>query len=204
MPLRPRLTMAKSLVTAAAAALLLSGCISLGGKTPDSLLTLTTAVAPPPANMPRAGTTASALTVLIPNTPQKLRTPRVPVQTGATAIAYVKDAVWVEPPARLFQRLLSETIAARGSRLVLDESQYVTGPGELLSGELTEFGVDADRLEVVVVYQALRLQRDGNGVIQQRFEAREPVSAIEAAVVGAALNRAANKVAGDVAGWVTG
>ena len=190
------------LLTVSAAALLLSGCLSFGGKTPDSLLTLTTAVTPMPAGTPRTGTTASALTVLIPNTPQKLRTPRVPVQTGAIAIAYVKDAVWVEPPARLFQRLLSETIAARGSRLVLDESQYVTGPGELLSGELTEFGVDADRLEVVVVYQALRLQRDGNGVIQQRFEAREPVSAIEPALVGAALNSAANKVAGDVAGWV--
>ncbi len=202
MTLHSRLTLARSLLTASAAALLLSGCLSFGGKTPESLLTLSTAATPPPANMPRAGTTATSLTVLIPNTPQKLRTPRVPVQTGATAIAYVKDAVWVEPPARLFQRLLSETIAARGNRLVLDESQYVTGPGELLSGELTEFGVNADRMEVVVVYQALRLQRDGNGVIQQRFEAREPVSAIEPALVGAALNSAANKVAGDVAAWV--
>jgi cholesterol transport system auxiliary component len=194
----------RSLLIASVAAVLLTGCISFGGKTPDSLLTLTTAVEARPANMPRTGTTATALTVLIPNTPQKLRTPRVPVQTGATAIAYVKDAVWVEPPARLFQRMLSETIAARGSRLVLDESQYVTGPGEMLSGELTEFGVDADHMQVVVVYQALRLQRDGNDVIQQRFEARESVSAIEPALVGAALNSAANKVAGDVATWVAG
>ncbi len=191
-------------LTLTAAALLLSGCLSFGAKVPDSLLTLTTAAAPLPANTPRSGNTASSLTVLIPNTPQKLRTPRVPVQTGATAIAYVKDAMWVEPPARLFQRLLSETIASRGNRLVLDESQYVTGPGELLSGELTEFGVDGDQLQVVVVYQALRLQRDGNGVIQQRFEAREGIAAVEPALVGAALNTAANAVAADVAAWVAG
>lgn len=182
--------------------LALSACVSFGAAPPASLLNLTADRAPTPGDGARSSAVADTLTVLIPTVPQALRTPRVPVQTGATAIAYVKDAVWVEPPARLFQRLLSETIAARGNRLVLDESQYVTGPGELLSGELTEFGVNADRMEVVVVYQALRLQRDGNGVIQQRFEAREPVSAIEPALVGAALNSAANKVAGDVAGWV--
>ena len=190
-----------ALIAMPAFALALGGCLSLGGKVPDSLLTLRSDRAPA-ANATQSGRVEAALTVLVPNTPQKLRTNRIPVQSDATNIAYVQDAQWVEPPARLFQRLLSETIAAGGTRLVLDESQYITGPGELLSGELLEFGVDAPRGEVVIVYQAMRLTGDGASVAQRRFEAREPVSPIEAGPVGAALNRAANRVAADVAAWI--
>ena len=190
-----------ALIALPAFALALGGCLSLGGKVPDSLLTLRSDRAPA-AHATHSGRVEAALTVLVPNTPQKLRTNRIPVQSDATNIAYVQDAQWVEPPARLFQRLLSETIAAGGTRLVLDESQYITGPGELLSGELLEFGVDAPRGEVVIVYQAMRLTGDGASVAQRRFEAREPVSPIEAGPVGAALNRAANRVAADVAAWI--
>jgi cholesterol transport system auxiliary component len=186
---------------ATCAVLLLGGCVSLGGSTPDTLLTLR-AEAAPAANMARTGTPASALTVLVPNVPQKLRTPRIPVQADATNLAYVEDAQWVDAPARLFQRLLSETIAARTDRLVLDESQYVTGPGDVLSGELLEFGVDVPSGQAVVVYQAMRLTGDGRTIAQRRFEAREAVSPVEAGPVGIALNRAANRVAADVAGWV--
>ncbi len=198
----PRTLPAPRLVFATlAAATLLSGCLSFGPKTPDSLLSLRPDAAPA-ANATRSGSAGSALTVLVPTVPQKLRTARVPVQSGGTAIAYVKDAQWVEAPARLFQRLLSETIAARGTRLVLDESQYVAAPGELLSGELLDFGIDADRGEAVVTYQALRLRGNGASITQRRFEAREPVSPVDAATSGAALNRAANRVAADVALWV--
>jgi cholesterol transport system auxiliary component len=108
----------------------------------------------------------------------------------------------VEAPARLFQRLLSETVAARTNRLVLDESQYITGPGELLAGELLEFGIEAGTNEAVVTYQALRLTGNGETVSQRRFEARQLVGEINAANVGTALNRAANRVAADVAGWL--
>jgi cholesterol transport system auxiliary component len=184
------------------AAVLLSGCLgSLAGRVPESLLSLR-ADAAPPANTQREGAVTSALTILVPNVPQKLRTQRIPVQATATTIAYVQDAQWVEAPARLFQRLLSETVSARSTRLVLDESQYITGPGEVLAGELLEFGVDAARGEAVVVYQAVRLTGNGRTVAQRRFEAREPVAPIEAQAVGAALNRAANRVAADVASWV--
>lgn len=194
---RLRLTLAVPM-----AALLLGGCLSsLTGSVPDSLLTLTPDAAPP-VNAQRQGTVATALTVLVPSVPQKLRTPRIPVQATPTSIAYVADAQWVEAPARLFQRLLSETVAARTNRLVLDESQYITGPGELLAGELLEFGVDAASGQAVVTYQALRLTGNGEAVAQRRFEAREPVGEVNAVNTGAALNRAANRVAADVAGWV--
>src|SRR3546814_5055527 len=76
-------------------------------------------------------------------------------------MAYVKDAQWVEAPQRLFQRLLPETVAARTSRVVLDEGQYLTAPGEQLAGQLLDFGVDEATNEAVVVYQAMLVAAGG-------------------------------------------
>ena len=186
----------------AAAAVTLSGCIGLGGKTPPFLLTLD-ADAAPSAGSARTAAEAATLTILIPTAPQKLRTPRIPVQQDDASVTYVKDAQWVEAPNRLFQRLVSETVAAQTSRVVLDEGQYLTAPGEQLAGQLMEFGVDARANEAVVVYQAMLVSAGGKSVTQRRFEVREPISgAVEAKPVGEALTRAANKVAVDVAGWL--
>lgn len=191
-----------ALLAPLAAAMLLSGCLSLGGKAPDSLLTLTSAAVPSAEVAARRGMVGTALTIMVPSTPQKLRTPRVPVQSGDINIAYVQDATWVEPPARLFQRLLSETVTARTARLVLDESEFVTGAGEVVTGQLLDFGVDADRNQAVVTYLAVRMPSGGGEVEQRRFEARVSVARIDAPTVGAALNDAANRVAGDVATWL--
>lgn len=191
------------LIAPLAAATLLSGCLSLGGEVPDSLLTLTSANALPPATAARRGMVGNALTIMVPSTPQKLRTPRVPVQSGDINIAYVQGATWVEPPARLFQHLLSETVTARTSRLVLDESEFVTGAGEVVTGQLLDFGVDANSNQVVVTYLAVRMPSGGGEVEQRRFEARANVSRIDGPTVGAALNEAANRVANDVATWLT-
>ena len=188
----------------AAAAVTLSGCIGLGGKTPPFLLTLD-ADAAPTAGTARTASDAATLTILIPTAPQKLRTPRIPVQQDDARVAYVKDAQWVEAPQRLFQRLVSETVAARTSRVVLDEGQYLTAPGEQLAGQLMDFGVDARTNEAVVVYQAMLVSAGGKSVTQRRFEAREPIAGkIEAKPVGEALTAAANKVAVEVAGWLGG
>ena len=187
---------------AAAAAATLSGCIGLGGKTPPFLLTLDPE-AEPQAGTARTAAEAATLTILIPTAPQKLRTTRIPVQQDDASVTYVKDAQWVEAPSRLFQRLVSETVAARTSRVVLDEGQYLTAPGEQLAGQLMEFGVDARTNEVVVAYQAMLVSAGGKTVTQRRFEVREPIGGkVEARPVGEALTRAANKVAVDVAGWL--
>ena len=189
---------------AAAGALSLSACVSLGGKPPPFLLTLD-ADAAPTAGQTRSSASGTPLTVLIPTAPQKLRTPRIPVQQDDASIAYVKDAQWVEAPQRLFQRLLSESLAARTTRVVLDEGQYLAAPGDQLAGQLMEFGVDARTNEAVVIYQAMQVSAEGKTVTQRRFEAREAIGGkVEAKPVGEALTRAANKVAADVAGWVEG
>lgn len=189
-------------LTLALGALLLSGCVSFGGKVPPFLLTLD-ADAAPAAGEARTASDAATLTILIPAAPQKLRTTRIPVQQDDASVAYVKDAQWVEAPQRLFQRLLSETVAARTNRVVIDEDQYLTAPGEQLAGQLMEFGVDARSNEAIVVYQAMRVGAGGKTVTQRRFEAREPIGGrIEAKPVGEALTRAANRVASDVAAWL--
>lgn len=188
----------------AIAAVSLSACIGLGGKTPPFLLTLD-ADAAPTAGGARTSAESATLTILIPTAPQKLRTTRIPVQQDGSSVTYVKDAQWVEAPSRLFQRLVSETVSARTARVVLDEGQYLTAPGEQLAGQLMEFGVDAGSNEVIVVYQAMLVSAGGKTVTQRRFEAREPIGGkVEAKPVGEALTRAANKVAGDVTGWLGG
>jgi len=180
----------------------LSACFSLGGKPPPFLLTLDPDAAPA-AGIARTAADASTLTILIPTAPQKLRTTRIPVQQDNSSVTYVKEAQWVEAPNRLFQRLVSETVSASTSRVVLDEGQYLTAPGEQLAGQLMEFGVDARTGEAVVVYQAMLVAAGGKTVSQRRFEAREAIGGeVEAKLVGEALTRAANKVAGEVTGWL--
>ena len=184
---------------ALAAALALSGCFSFGGKTPPTLMRLTADAQP--AATSRTSPTAQAITVVVPTLPGELRTPRVPVRSGNTAVSYLKDAQWVEIPGSLFARLLGETISARTGRTVLDPKQFTFDPGQRLTGTLQAFGLDSDRMEAVVVYDAA-LARGPDAVETRRFEARAPVAAIDAASAPAALNQAANQVAAEVAAWI--
>jgi cholesterol transport system auxiliary component len=190
------------LVPALCLASLLSGCLSFGAKPPPTLMTLTS------AQERAAGATGSAsegetITIVPPQAARELQTVRVPVRQSDVAIAYLKDAQWVELPANLFARLVSETVAATTGRVVLDPRQFTFDPGTRLTGTLQEFGLDATRMEVVAVYDAA-LARRGGGVTTRRFEARVPVSVADAASVSPALNQAANEVAAQVAAWIGG
>ena len=181
-----------------AALLLLGGCISFGPKAPPTLYDLT-AENPAPAGAGQSGTLASALVVEVPEAPLELAVTRIPVQIDGANVAYIKDAGWVERPARLLQRLLAETIRAKGSRLVL-ESEPGTGASEVLSGRLIAMGFDAQSNAAVVRLDAMRTTKGGQ-VQVKRFEASQPAT-VEPATLGPALNRAANDVARQVAEWV--
>jgi len=180
-------------------ALPLAGCLSLGGDPPDQLLTLTPIEAAP-AGFATNGPAASALAVLEPGTSQRLNVTRVPVQTSDSSLAYLKDAVWVEKPTRLFQSLLVETIRAKGNRLVVRENDLGARGITMLSGQLLDMGYDVASGSVVVRYDGV-LQRADGQVQTRRFESRVPAAA-DAVAVGPALNQAANQVAGEVADWV--
>ena len=199
-PATRRRALARAAVFAALLTLPLAGCISFGAKPPPSLLTLT-AAAVPAVGQDQTGT--RSITIDVPVTPQSLAAARVPVQTSATTIAYVEKAVWAEPPARLFARLLADTTAARTGRVVLSSVQAVGDPGAHLGGELRSFGVDGQTREAVVTFDAsLVREAKGGGLDKRRFEARVPVATIDADSVGPALNDAANQVAAQVADWV--
>ena len=183
------------------AALPLSACISFGAAPPPTLLTLTTqsGVA---VGQNQNSATSKSITLQVPTVPQALATARVPVQATATSIAYVKDAQWAEPPARLFARLMSDTVAARTGMVVLSTVQAVGDPSAMLGGELRNFGLDATTREAVVTFDASLTRAGMQSVEKRRFEARVPVAAIDAPSAAAGINTAANSVAQQVADWV--
>ncbi|WP_294190086.1 ABC-type transport auxiliary lipoprotein family protein [uncultured Sphingomonas sp.] len=186
-----------------AAAIALSGCISFGAKPPPSLLTLNATAQPQPGRT-QSSADARSIVVQTPSVATALSTARVPVQATAGTIAYVKDAQWTEPPARLFARLLSDTLTAQANIVVLSPVQSISDPSGNLAGELRAFGLDATTQQAVVIYDAALTRVNATAVEKRRFEARVPVSAIDAASAGPSLNQAANQVAAEVATWVGG
>lgn len=181
----------------------LGGCISFGAKPPPSLLTLS-AAAPIAVGQAQSSAGARSIVVQVPVTPAALTTPRVPVMQTATSIAYIKDAAWSEPPARLFARLLADTLTAQAGMVVVSSVQSLSDPSSTLGGELRMFGVDASGLQAVVTYDASLVRAGQTAVEKRRFEARVPVTAIDGPSAGTGLNQAANQVAGEVATWVSG
>lgn len=186
-----------------AAMLPLAACISFGGKVPDTLLTLD-AASEPEAGQAQSSRAGKAIVVQVPAAPAAVAGVRVPVRTADTALAYVKDAQWSEPPARLFARLLADTLTARAGMIVLTPAQSFEDPSANLGGELRFFGLDAGTREAVVTYDASLTRAGQTTVEKRRFEARVPVPAIDKTGVGPALNQAANTVAAQVSDWVRG
>lgn len=186
-----------------AASLLLAGCVSLGGDGPDQLISLTPDERPPAGEM-GSGTISEAIVVLDPDTDRRLDVTRVPVQIDTSTVAYLKDAVWVEKPARQFRRLLAETLRARTSRVIVEGSDYEVAGNVFLSGRLVDMGYEADIQSVVVRYDALLEDRSGGAVRSRRFEAEVPGVPAKANAVAPALNEAANTIAGEVADWIGG
>lgn len=179
----------------------LAACVSFGEKPPESLMTLH-AMDQLPAGDARPLTSDNSIIVYPPTTAQMLATDHVAVRTGDTSIAYLKDARWSEAPARLFADLLSDVIAARTDRVVIDRRQYALAPGARLSGKLEAFELDSARGEVVVVYDAVLVTGEGKPPASRRFEARAKTASEKPGSVGRALNDAANQVAAAVADWV--
>jgi cholesterol transport system auxiliary component len=180
--------------------LALGGCVSLGGKVPDTLFTLT-----PEKSLP-TGTTitgkpAEAIVIFEPETDRRLGVQRVAVQIDGSNVAYLQQAMWVERPARLFQGLLAETIRAKTGKLVLLADDNPGTGATRISGRLLDMGYDARSMSVVVRFDALRT--DGSGTVStKRFESTIAGIAPDAVQVAPALNQASNEVAQQVADWL--
>ncbi|WP_246204939.1 ABC-type transport auxiliary lipoprotein family protein [Altericroceibacterium indicum] len=187
-------------IVMASAALALAGCISFGKDPPDSLLTLTPAKLAP-AGASTIGTKSAAIAIMGITASQELNVNRVPVQVNASSLAYLKDAFWVDNPTTLFSRLLSETIQAKGNRLVVSNAELQAGAPTRLSGQLLEMGFDVPTQSVVVRFDAT-LQNKKGEILTRRFESVQPGIKADVEHVGPALNTAANDVANQVAEWV--
>ena len=182
-------------------ALLLSGCLGLGGaKTPATLIALSPIQAPP-AGTGASGQQGDALLVLEPNVDRKLAVLRVPVRVNGSSIAYLADAAWVERPARQFRSLLAETLRASGKRLVLEDDGTASQSAQRIGGRLIDMGYDAAEQAVVVRFEAVH-SGPGGLVQTRRFESVIPGVSAKPEAIAPALNRAANAVAADVAAWV--
>ena len=183
--------------------LLVTGCVSLGGnERPERLLTLT------PTNMASEGALVrvqrgEAFIVYEPTVPAELDVLRVPVRVNDSNIAYLKDAIWVERPAKLFGRLLAETIRAQGQRVVLSPGITAVGGGPRLHGNLLQFGYDAEQAAVVITYDATLVKKNGE-IEQQRFESTILDIEADVGLVGPILNETANDIALKVALWIDG
>lgn len=179
----------------------LAGCFSFGAKPPPTLMTLS-ATSPVAVGQAQSSAAGATILILVPAVPQALATVRIPVQASDTSVAYLKGAQWVEPPPRLFARLLADTVTSKTGRVVLSTSQSMADPGARLTGELRNFGIDAATREAVVTYDGALIRGGSTTVEKRRFEARVPVVEISGDGVAPALNQAANQVASDVADWV--
>ena len=174
---------------APALALSLSACVNIGTKVPGTLMSLT------PESAPAAGAGASGN---LAGATAVLAVLRIPVRIDDSNVAYLKGTQWVERPTRLFQRLLAETLRAKGGRLVVENDLGVSGPR--LSGRILDLGYDARSRRVIVRFDAVK-ELPGGKIETKRFEQDVPGVAPEASEVGPALNKAANAVAKDVVDW---
>lgn len=198
----PLLRIAGPIALAASLAGCSLGGLLGGGKAPAILYDLTPSV-PATGAVTRQSSAGSAVTVRVPVISKELRTTRVPVQVNAVQVAYVEDLHWVDTPDRLFQDLVSETIRRTTSRVVLDPQQAGLDPGISVSGELQQFGFDAQRGVAVVRYDAALATNGGASVQSRTFLAELPADGT-AGTVAPALNAAANQVAIQIAQWIGG
>jgi cholesterol transport system auxiliary component len=181
--------------------LALGACVNIGGgKAPAQLYTLT-ATSRAPAGPLITAKAGDALVVSDPETDRSLALLRMAVQVTPTSIAYLKDANWVERPARLLRNLLAEDLRAGGKRLVLLDDDSEGPRGLHLGGRLLAMGYDAHAHAAVIRYDAVLSDGKG-GVIMRRFEASEPDVSPNGAELAQALNTAANTIAGQVGTWI--
>lgn len=189
-------------ITAATLALALAGCLSLGPKVPDQLINFTAREVATPGKS-SAGAVTDAIFVFEPEVEDRLDVNRLPVQIDATSVAYLKDATYVDRPARLFQHLVAETLRARHGGLVVEGDDPGIKVRTRLYGRLVEAGYDARTSSVVFTYDAVAVGPDGT-MRQRRFGSTIPGITAEVAAVAPAMNEAANNVAGEVSGWLIG
>lgn len=190
-------------------AALLAGCGPLVkiGEPPATPARLYALRAAAPGDAGPASVPGAALRTVVVEAPlpaAALRTLRIPVVTGDTSLAWLKDAQWLEPPARQFQGLLLDMLAAQPGIAAIDARLH-SGPAQLrLTGTLDSLGVDvrdASRPVARVRFTAVLSGARGALVATAPFEAARPVDPASPDSVVRGLSEAAQEAARAAALW---
>lgn len=174
---------------------------------PAELFALRTEPAAPGAGSPAVASAAAGARAIVVETPlpvAALRTVRLPVATSDTRVAYLKDAAWLEPPARQFQRLLLDHMARQPGVAALDARLYDGVFERRLGGSLAEFGLDAraaGRPAVTLRFDAVLTGARGALIAARPFTVTRPAASEAPRDVTDALNAAANEMAAAIAAW---
>lgn len=186
--------------------LLLAGCgpiVQVGRPAPPPAAQYV--LTPPPGTAVPAGVEpvdpARAVSVLALNAPSMLATVRMPVKSEATAVTYLRNAEWSEPPARLFGRLIEERLAGAGVPVI---DRRVTGraAARVLGGNLRAFQIDVGSGAPKVVVRLDATLAGPGGTKLRSFEREVPLARVDGPEAARAFNQAANLVAGDLVAWV--
>ena len=165
---------------------------------------------PPEGSVQRA--MPSPLLVTPPETIAELRPPRIAVFTSLTGVAYLPNARWVDPPARLMTRLLEDRLQDASTGIVITPRQFEVGYNYLLNSRLTGFNLDVRdgthfarvELEASLITAPTASAPDQEIVGVQRFSATRQLSSLDPLSVTENLNAAANDVATQLANWLSG
>lgn len=178
--------------------------VQIGAKGPPAQSLLLIEADAQPDSSKAAALGGTTLAVEPPQLPAMLQTLRLAVRTSDNEVQYLKAASWAETPSRLVQRLLSDTLTARGMA-VIDRSQAGARADASLSGMLREFTLDVRNPAAPMVSVRFDAQLTRAGVARplaiRSFVATEPAPSDSPVDVAAALSRATNRMAGDLAIW---
>jgi len=172
-----------------------------GGKAPGALLTLR---APPPPPSSASNAPPRTILVEVPGVPGTLQTLRLPVLTAETRVQYMVAASWAEQPAKLFQHVLVDTLAARPGTFAFSSAEFDGRADRRLAGTLRDFELDvrdASHPQVRIRYDAVLTGPDRALIASRRFDRTLPITDQSPQAVAEALNTATNALAGDVADW---
>jgi cholesterol transport system auxiliary component len=147
---------------------------------------------------------ARTLVVEPPLAAAALRTLRIPVVTSDTSLAWLKDAQWLEAPARQFQGLLLAALGAQPGIAAVDARLHDGAGARRLGGSLDALGVDArtpGRQLATVRFTAVLSGARGTLLGTAAFEASRPVDASDPDSVVRGLSAAAREAAEAAARW---
>jgi cholesterol transport system auxiliary component len=185
-------------------ALILSGCAALSSveqaSRPLSAYDLTPLMA-----VQDLGTARGHILIETPDASGAIDTDRIMVKPGRLEVQYLPDVKWVETAPALLQRLIVESLTARGGFALVASRDFGPSPDFVLVADLIAFQAEVAgetaNVHIRAVATLIR-DRDRRILSTQNFDRRAPASSADAPDIVAAFDEANAALLEDLAGWV--